>query len=340
MTTRRGFLSVLGTVSLATTSLALSGCGRVPMRTVSGETMGTYFNIVVADAVSDVDMAHISERVKLELSQFVAQVSAYDHGSGLARLNDAKPGVWQQLGGAATKLLEFSRDLTRTSDGTFDATIGPLVELWGFGPKARVRTDVPSDAEIRAALALTGYAGLELDLANRRARRLHPGVQLDVDGIGKGYGVDAVATALTRFGLKHFLVEIGGEVRARGRRANGEAWRVGIAHPDGETPLANVALTAKAIATSGDYQQFYDLGGRRYSHLLDPRSGVPILGNVSSVTVLAENTMTADALSTALAVMGLEAGLAYADAHDIAAYFLHRDADGVAYRKSAAFQAT
>jgi thiamine biosynthesis lipoprotein len=335
MTTRRGFLSSLGVVALTA-----AGCGVPAARTVRGETMGTYFKVVLADELDDADMAHISRAVQQELGRLTSRISAYHSNAELAQLNAAKPGVWQPVGKSISTLVEQCRQLANASDGAFDATVGPLVELWGFGTSAHHSMRVPEGHAIDAAKALTRFSAFDIDLAKGRATRLHPDARLDVDGIGKGYGVDTITHMLDRLGLGNFLVEIGGEVRTRGERADGGDWQIGVAHPQGGTPTAQLNLADKAIATSGDYLQFFEVDGQRYSHLLDPRSGYPIDGNVTSVTVVADDAMTADALSTGLAVMGLRAGLAFAEQHRISAYFLYREDSAIHARHTTTFDAT
>ena len=332
MTTRRGFLSTLGA-----SALTVAGCDAHAVRAVQGETMGTYFRVVLADAMDDKDFAHTSTAIHKELAHLSSQISAYDSNAELARLNAANPNMWQNVGETTTALIRKCEQLTQSSGGAFDAAIGPLVELWGFGTQPAHNKRIPEPSAIDAAMALTRFSAFDLDLANGRLARLHPHARIDVDGLGKGYGVDTVTHMLERLGAGNFLVEIGGEVRTRGQRAQGDRWRIGVAHPEGEAPVAQLDLTDKAIATSGDYLQFFELGGQRYSHLLDPRSGYPIAGNVTSVTVIADDTVTADALSTGLAVMGLAAGLGYAEQHQIAAYFLHREEDGLSASHSSAF---
>lgn len=332
MTTRRDFLAMFGAGALAVT-----GCGAGAARTVQGETMGTFFKVVLADEMDNLEFAHINAAIVNELAQLTSRISAYDSNAELARLNAAKPDSWQSISETTATLIDRCEQLTNATGGAFDSAIGPLVELWGFGTRAARDKRIPEASAIDAAMALTRLRAFDLDLLNGRARRLHRNARLDVDGIGKGYGVDTTTSMLEQLGLGNFLVEIGGEIRTRGQRADGDGWRIGVAHPEGNAPFAQLDLTDRAVATSGDYLQFFEVAGQRYSHLLDPRSGYPIDGSLTSVTILAKDTMTADALSTGLAVMGLAAGLDYAEQHHIAAYFLHRQRGGLSASYSTAF---
>jgi len=203
-------------------------------------------------------------------------------------------------------------DVAKKTGGAFDITVGPLVDLWGFGPKSPpVPTEVPSDEEVEAAKAAVGYEHIVIDANNRRAARDADSVEVDLGGIAKGYAVDLVIKTLKDHGVEDALVEIGGETAAIGLTEKGEPWLVGIRHPNLPPPrfLTTIELRDGTIATSGDYFNVYELEGRLYSHIIDPTTGRPITNNVCSVTVLAKECALGDALATGLMVMGPEDGI-------------------------------
>ena len=216
--------------------------------------------------------------------------------------------------------------------GGDEIAVGPLVAAWGFGAGARAPGHGPAGAELAALRERIGFGLLEIDLSAGTARKQHPQLVCDLSAIAKGFAVDEVAHALSQLGWTDFLVEVGGEVRAAGERPEGGAWRVGIERPDEASRAVQgvVVLRDAAMATSGDYRSFYEVEGRRLSHLVDPRTGRPITHQLASVSVVHPEAILADAWATALAVLGPEAGLARAEAEGIEAYFLVR-ADGDAF---------
>jgi thiamine biosynthesis lipoprotein len=201
---------------------------------------------------------------------------------------------------------------------------------------------VPAAGELQAGRAAVDYRSLRLDPRSRMAAKAHGGLQADLGGIAKGYGVDLAARAIEAFGVEHYMIEVGGEVRTLGRNAAGQPWQIGIEEPDALPQRARlvVPLSGRAMATSGDYRIYFEQAGRRYSHEIDPRSAAPIAHGLASVTVIAGDCMTADALATALIVLGPQAGWALAQRETLAAYFIVRDADGRLHdRASDAFAA-
>jgi len=220
--------------------------------------------------------------------------------------------------------------LAKESAGAWDPTIGPLVKLWGFGPRANPTVlphAVPDAAMLAKAHALVGYQHMALRPKERQV--MQPGgMRLDLCGIAKGYAVDLCAEALAALGLNDFLLEIGGELRASGQRPDGLPWRVAIAAPDPSLPQTTLALRNLAIATSGDLWHAFEVNGKRYSHTLDPRSGQPVSHDLASVTVLHAECMQADALATVLTVLGPQEGLAFAARQNIAARLCRRTPDG------------
>ncbi|MFD1782901.1 FAD:protein FMN transferase [Phenylobacterium terrae] len=297
--------------------------------------MGVAWTIsaLVPDGLAE---AEVGAAVQAAVDEVVRQMSDWEAASDLSRFNAASPG-WVEVPPGLLHVVQAGLSLAEATDGAFDPTLGRLVGLWGFGP-AGPAADLPADATLAGAPA--GWRQVELDLAGRRIRQ-PGGLALDLSGIAKGYGVDQAAQALEALGVRDYLVEIGGELRGAGVKSSGEPWFVEIEPPPGfaaDEPIL-VALHELSIATSGEWRRAVDHGGRRYGHTLDPATRRPLDNGVEQVTVLHAECMQADALCTALAVMGPVAGLAFADAEGLAALFVVREGGGLAERQSRAFAA-
>jgi thiamine biosynthesis lipoprotein len=235
-------------------------------------------------------------------------------------------------------VLAAAAEMNRLSGGAFDVTVSPLLAAWGFGPRT-AGPRVPDAAELAAAKASVGAAALELDGPPPRARKSAPRA-VELSAIAPGYAVDLVAAAFAARGVGNYMIEIGGEVRTAGHNAAGAKWRIGIEQPDATpgTPAVAIALSGESVSTSGDYREFFEVGGRRYSHTIDPVTAQPVEHGLASVTVLAADCMRADALATAIHVLGPEHGLELAEREAVPAYLLVRAADGgFTVRSSRAF---
>lgn len=301
-----------------------------------GETMGTTWRVSVNAGAVRPD--RLKSRIDALLERINDSMSTYRPQSELSRLN-ANPSLdWLPISAELYTVLRAAREVSEATDGAFDITVGPLVNLWGFGPQARIDAPPAADA-LQATLARVGYRQLQLADGPPRLRKARPDLYLDLSAIAKGYAVDAVAALLAGEGVEDYLVDIGGEIRAHGHNAQGAAWQVGVA-----LPLANVdrvarvvALTDTGLATSGDYRNFFEYQGRRYSHEIDPASGWPISNDVASVSVLHASCMLADAYATALMVTGAERGLAIAAKQGLKVLFLVREGEDFKARASADF---
>jgi thiamine biosynthesis lipoprotein len=292
-----------------------------------GPTMGVAWS-VKAVATPGFDLPKARDQIQTLLNRLVAQMSPWEPQSDISRFNRAPAGAWLDTPPAFHHVLTSALAWAQVSDGAFDPTAGRLVDLWGFGPAGPVNAP-PAAADISAALASSGWDKLALD----GSRAFQPGrLELDFSGIAKGFAVDEVSRALGVLGLPDHLVEIGGELRGQGVKQNGEPWWVEIALPPGavmpEGPIL-LALHGLSVATSGDYRRFLEHHGRRYAHTLDPRLGRPIDNGVRSVSVVHDTCMDADALSTALGVLGPQAGPEFAVKHGLAAHFLVDDGAGL-----------
>lgn len=314
---------------------------------LSGRTMGTTWQVRV---VSDAEPARLRAGIQAQLDEVVAQMSTWEDGSDISRFNRADAGSVHGLPTAFFEVLDAALALAADTGGAYDPTVGPLVNLWGFGPDGE-RSAPPDDAAIAGVMARSGWQRLALD---RRTRTVAQpgGLYLDLSSIAKGYGVDRVAGYLDGTGSEAWLVEVGGELRARGRKPDGLPWRVGIEQPapddrrdapasgDQQPQLSGIVLEPNdlAVATSGDYRHYFETGQGRFSHTIDPRSGRPVTHGLASVTVLHTSCMQADALATALTVLGPDAGYRYALERGLAVLFFVHDGDGFQRRMTPAFE--
>ncbi|MBR9843747.1 MAG: FAD:protein FMN transferase [Rhodobacteraceae bacterium] len=315
-------------IALALT-LCLAACLPGEKRDVvrlSGSTMGTHYNIVAIG--DDLDAAELGGRVGEVLKAVDASMSNWNPASEVSRFSALRSTEAQEISPQFAQVMRAAQEVHRQSEGVFDVTLGPLIELWGFG--ARSPDDpLPSEADIAATLARVGQARfLTLDMQAPSLTKTLPKVEVNLAAIAKGYGIDALAEMLREQGIKDYMVEIGGDLVTGGLNDKGQPWRIGI-----ETPTLGaqgslqrvIALSGHGMATSGDYRNFFERDGRRYSHLLDPATGRPVVHATTSATVLAENAMMADAWATAMLVLGAERGLAVAERHGVAVFFISRD---------------
>lgn len=295
-----------------------------------GDTMGTSWSVKAVTRAAPENLRPLIERC---LARVIGQMSQWEKGSDLSRYNAASAGTWHELPDEFLQVLHCGLSLAEQTDGAYDPTIGALTELWGFGASGR-RRDVPDAELIAAARAAGSWRRVTLD-ASRRSVLQPGGVQLDLSSIAKGFAVDLVSQVLSQRGVTGHLVEIGGELCGSGTKPDGMPWWVEI---EGASDLV-VALHGMSIATSGDARRYIDRDGRRLSHTLDPRTGSPVSDEIASVTVLTTSAMMADALATALSVLGAEEGARFASEREIAARFVIRSRVGLEERVTPAFAA-
>jgi len=321
--------------------LALAACAPVdaeaPSSRIGGETMGTGWSVTVVGTLDDVRCDALQAELQGLLDGIEARMTTWDPKSELRRFSDGGSTEWTSVSPDIAAVVAEALRVGELTDGAFDVTVAPLVELWGFGPSGAAAV-LPSAAGIDAARERGGRDALEVRLDPPALRKARPDVSLDLSGIAKGYAVDCVAARLDACDFARYLVEIGGELRAQGRNAHGAPWRIGIQDPDGREPEVLLALERGAVATSGDYRRFVEVDGRRHTHVVDPRSGIALEHGPASVTVVAESAMTADALATALMVLGVEDGLALARRERWAVLFLVSEAGKLRVRPSTALE--
>lgn len=327
-------------------------CGGEPARAplvMRGTTMGTTWSVTLLaplNAALDASrQAELQTGIQHQLDAIVDQMSTWKPDSDLSQYNAAKAGTWVALKPEFLAVLSQALDLARDSDGAYDPTIGPLVNLWGFGPDS-ARTEPPADKQIQSTRRRVGWQRITLDRPNSRV--LQPGgIHLDLSSIAKGYAVDRVSDYLLAQGYANTLVEVGGDFRARGSRDSSDGWRVALERPgsgaeeralqssvlDDADITTVLALGDRGLATSGDYRHRFQADGREYSHHIDPRTGYPVEPAIASVSVIAPTCAQADPLGTTLIVMGPDAGLHWATERGITALFVIRD--GAGYRRLA-----
>lgn len=314
----------------------LAACGERGTITINGETQGTTYHITIVPD-TQVDVADLRLQIEERLRALDRALSNYDPESELSRFNAAPAGEWFELGPDLYRVLKTSEEMSRISNGAFDVTLVPVLELWGFGPGATA-SGVPDAAAIEAARALVGFQYLELDPQQPRARKQRA-LRIDINGIAQGYCVDRLAELLEQSGYRNFLAEIGGELRLMGASPRGTPWRIAIDQPVNDAGAVQQAIAGSGIGitTAGDYREYFESAGRRYSHTIDPRSGRPIDHNLASVTVIAASAEYADGMDTVLEVLGPEEGYALAERLGVAAYFVIRSGDTFTVRYTKAF---
>ncbi|HMB00519.1 MAG TPA: FAD:protein FMN transferase, partial [Spirochaetota bacterium] len=284
---------------------------------------------------SDSKTDRIHTLIKEKLQEINKKMSLFDPNSEISRFNKLTTTNWFAISRKTALVIKTALTVCRQTKGKYDITIAPLVELWGFGPE-NTGQQIPQPAAIKSNLARCGYQKLRLRLKEPAVRKTVPGLALDLASIAKGYGVDKTASLLQEQGLSNFLIDIGGEVKAGGSKKGGIPWKIGIskalrfgADQDDLSPAADrlqciIELTNKAVATSGDYQNFFKKNGQAYTHIIDPRTGTPVKHRLAAVSVMSRSCMTADCWATALLSLGPKAGPAMADRAQLSAFFIIR----------------
>lgn len=287
---------------------------------LTGETMGTTWTVKVVSANKAPDANQIRATIQSRLDELESAMSTYRDDSEVSRFNRARATNWFPVSSDTATVVGTAQHVSQATDGAFDITIAPLVDLWGFGKVRHAR--LPTTNEIAAALPRVGWPKLRARINPPALCKDTPDIAIDLSGIAKGFAVDAVSARLTRDGWTNHLVQIGGEFFAHGHGADGQPWRVGIedARRPGEI-LRAVELSNQALSTSGNYRNFHETDGRRRGHIIDPRRGWPVTNNLASVSVIAGSSALADAMSTALFVLDQERGTTIARSNQVEAIF-------------------
>lgn len=289
-----------------------------------GQTMGTYYRVnYVPDNSLSLSKKQLQMEIEKQLELVNNQMSTYRPNSELSRFNQAEKSL--HISNALQFVMSASLELFKSSKGAFDVTVGPLVNLWGFGPDKRP-IKVPTQIQIDEQQKKVGSGYLTLE--NNRLSKDKPGVYVDLSSIAKGYGVDQVALYLQSVGINNYLVDIGGELRAKGVKPGNQQWTLAIERPSaGQSVQRVIQIGDNAIATSGDYRNYYEFDGIRYSHTIDPKTGKPINHKLASVTVIHQSSMLADGFATAITVLGSKAGLEFAQQQQLAVFLLVKEGD-------------
>lgn len=302
--------------------LGPAACGGDPGGRVelAGETMGTRWSVTLLAPPARSDWRAEIEQV---LARIDVELSTWREDSELSRFNASRSDAWFPVSSETARVVAEALEVSRRTDGAFDPTLRPLVELWGFAARP-VRALPPEAAALERARARTGAGAVEVRSEPPALRKHIPDLELDLSAIAPGFGVDAVAERLVSLGAARLLVEIGGELRCVGAGPRDGAWHVAIERPQqGAADWQRVlALRDAAVATSGTYRNFVEIAGERFSHLLDPRTGAPVRHRLVSASVVAPSTSLADAFATGLLVLGPEAGLRVAEREGLAAFFV------------------
>lgn len=312
-------------------SILMGGCSGKKQAgdlvSLSGLTMGTTYSIKIIGGEDTLkDAAVLQTGIDEILLGVNRQMSMFMEDSEISRFNRSRSTGWFEVSRATALVLDKALEVSRKSAGAFDITVGPLINLWGFGVKRR--QEIPAEAAINEALMQTGYRHLSVRFDSPAVRKAIPELYCDLSSIAKGYGVDRVAEFLESIGATDYMVEIGGEVRAKGKNPQKRWWRIGIATPNGSAGLQKILhLRNTSMATSGDYRNYFEKDGIRYSHTIDPSTGRPVTHSLASVTVIHPSCTYADAMATAIDVLGPDRGYRLAVRENLPAFLIIRRGD-------------
>ena len=318
-------------VLIGLAALALAGCAtQPPMREtlLSGETMGSAWTVKIAGHLpASAEELHAGVQERFDAVNLA--LSTYRADSALSHFNNDDSGQWVDIDAELGEVLSYALSLAEDSGGAYDVTVGPLVNLWGFGPDP-ASWRVPDAAAIESTRMRVGWRKVEVDATKRRARKA-PGVRVDLSSLGKGRGVDRVAEYLDAQGVTNYLIDLSGKLRARGVNIRAERWRVAVEAPvadaaSAQPPLtpAIIELADQSVATAGDYRRFFEVDGKHYSHIIDPRTGWPVTHDTVSASAMALDCMQADALATVLMAMSPDAAGAFAKRRGVSALLIGR----------------
>ncbi|WP_420497508.1 FAD:protein FMN transferase [Xenorhabdus griffiniae] len=321
--------------------MMLAACGGPKQQNLNGQTMGTYYSVKYVADSSTPAPENLQKEIDRLLEEVNDQMSTYRPNSELSRFNQSrevnKP---FPVSAATAKVVKEAIRINKLTEGALDVTVGPLVNLWGFGPEGRI-TKAPTDEELAMRRTWTGIDNLSVE-GNNLVKSI-PELYVDLSSIAKGYGVDVVAEYLESQNIKNYMVDIGGEVRTSGNNGKGNPWRIAIEKPS-DSGMAQSAQEIiepgnMSVATSGDYRNYFEQNGVRYSHTINPKTGKPITHNLVSITVIAPTCMSADGFSTGLDVLGPEKGMEVAEKLNIPVFMIVKTKDGFEERYNTAFKA-
>ncbi len=328
-------MSVLRVIFIFISLLLINACSEQPNYIhLQGYTMGTTYNIKANDLGT---AKALQIKVDERLAQINQLMSTYIADSELSKFNQNQSTNCLPLSKDTLEVIEAAVSISKSTQGKFDVTLAPLIEMWGFDKKD-TNNAIPSNEQINAQLKQIGYA--QINIKDGCVAKGTPDLSINLSAIAKGYGVDEVAEVVESFGHTHYLVEIGGEIVVKGVNDKGKPWSLAIesASTKEHSIQRIISLNNMSIATSGDYRNYFEKDGKRYSHTIDPTTGYPITHNLASVTVLHPNNMQADAIATAMMVMGAEDSMAYAEKHNIPVFMLVKEGEQFVEHSSSAFK--
>jgi thiamine biosynthesis lipoprotein len=306
--------------------------------TLRGVTMGTSYTIKIVDMPQGEDPQSVYEQIYADLELVNFEFSNWEPNSTVVKFNNMSAGEHIELSQHFINVMDQSITLSELSDGRFDVTLGPIIDLWGFGPTKRLNT--PSDEDVQRVAKSVGLSEvLSYDRGQKTLEKRQSESELNFSAIAKGYAADVIAQTLQNIGIQNYMIEIGGDMIVRGVNQNGDQWRVAIEKPvEGDRAIELIlSLKDQALASSGDYRNFYMEDGKRLSHIIDPKTMRPVTHSLASVSVIANDAAWADGLATALLVLGAQQGLAVSNEQNIAAYFIERTENGFKHSYSDAF---
>jgi thiamine biosynthesis lipoprotein len=315
----------------------LSGCGNGDsLERFDGPTMGSRYSIQYVRHSSTPGPKAVQAEVEKILAEVDRQFSTYRSDSDIERFNALPAGRCQVMPGPVLELIRVGEQLSSQSEGSYDLTVEPLLNLWGFGPQGR-EEKIPTAEALAEVRQRVGHGHLRIDgdqLCKDAA------VEVDFNSIAAGYAVDTIAAKLEAMGIRNYLAEATGELKAAGKKPDGSPWRIALEEPRDDQQVAEriIAVDGYGVSTSGDYRNYFEQDGRRYSHTFDARTGAPVLHTLASVTVIHPSALMADGLSTLLLILGPEKGWDYAETHDIGAFFVIRADTGFVTRTTQAFE--
>ena len=316
---------------IALAGLVLAGCATQPPARetlLSGQTMGSAWTVKIAGHLP-ASNEELRAGVQARFDAVNLALSTYRADSALSHFNNDDSGQWVDIDAELGEVLSYALSLAEDSGGVYDVTVGPLVNLWGFGPDPATWR-VPEAAALENARMRVGWRKVEVDTTKRRARKA-PGVRIDLSSLGKGRGVDRAAEYLDAQGITNYLIDLSGKLRARGVNIRDERWRVAVEAPVADATSAQppftpaiIELADQSVATAGDYRRFFEIDGKHYSHIIDPRTGWPVTHDTVSASAIASDCMQADAMATVLMAMSPDDAVALANRRRLAALLISR----------------
>lgn len=314
--------------------LLLVGCSREPGGNKLEGMQGTaLWHVTISDELPEgVDTTQLEQGLSDAFAHSSKLIATWDKTSEISRFNQHDGTDWFPVSPELVKVMQTALELSKESDGAYDVTVGPLIELWGFSAEHAGNDRVPAQAEIDAALARVGYQKLEVRTDPPALRKSRADIHVELASLADGFAADLGGEYLESKGIHNYMVEIAGEIRSRGNSPRSDAWQIAIEKPleSGRAVQEGIHMHDAGLATSGDYRNFFMEGGKRYSHTIDPHTGSPITHQLASVSVVDENGMLADAYATLLMALGEEKGAAFAEKRGLAAYFIWRTDNGFA----------